>query len=318
MVRHGGGAMKKYEIILGALFVIALISVHSRAGRAETEPCRDVYVGGTIGFEQLAEPSNVGPLRGNSRIGLYMHASGMQLILNEHKSKAINEAFDGKNGGVAELGEFSSSWFSSMWRVLFTSQGFHPQAANVNVNSGNFNAQFSTADLAHFDDFLTAARGHGMTSFAPVVTPNGGKEVLVWSDSFWDNARKAALHGGGIAIDAPPAYVFGRGATYLAFIEDEIRWGIQNRLRTAYIVSPYSDGPQFLLHTQNLVRALTTSHALPTEWDVENYEADESAATKDMMNTSNRPDKPNAIATVALWLAEHAQTDRHSIAACHN
>jgi hypothetical protein len=242
----------------------------------------------------------------------------MQSILSEHKSKAINEAFDGTGGGIAELGEFSPSWFSSVWKALYTSQGFHPQAANVNVNTGNFNAQFSAADLARFDSFLTAAKGHGMSNYAPVVTPNGGKEPLTWSAPFWDNARKAALNGGGIAIDAPPAYVFGRGPAYLAFIEDEIRWGTSNKLRTAYIVSPYSDGSQFLAHTQNLVRALTASHALPTEWDVENYEADKAAAAKDMATTADHPDQPNPIATVALWLAEHAQTDRRSVASCQN
>ena len=237
-----------------------------------------------------------------------MHANGMQAVTDQGAATRLSRAFQGTGGGEAELGEFDAAWFERVWAALYARWGFHPRAANVNVNSGNFDRGVSQEDLARFQSFVQRARQRGLATLAPVVTPNGGHEPLAWGDPFWRLARQMALYGHGIALDTPPAYALGRGNRYVAFVEQEIRWGVSAGLRTTVILSPHFDGPEFLANTQAFVRRLAGDGALPTEWVVENYDHGRLGEASGEGNPVGSESEPNSVAGVALWVARNAPT----------
>lgn len=93
---------------------------------------------------------------------------------------------------------------------------------------------------------MQAGRSVGIASITPIVAPNAAwkphsrifpptsREYYDLNSSFYDLARFEASYGGGIALDTPPNFFLsgGSGRGYQRFVEQAIRWGNAQGIRT--------------------------------------------------------------------------------------
>jgi Ca2+-binding RTX toxin-like protein len=277
---------------------------------------QQVMIGGIQGFAALATPANIAALLATGRASLYLHwaslcdASGWANNVagagaTAAQIAAIEQNFAASSGSIAEL-DYSppgavASFFSGQFAQEFTRLGFDPTSANVNVEAVPLNP----SGYAGWVGFVNAARGSGMATVAPIYSPNGIANPGHWADAAYATLRQMALYGGAIALDTPPDFFFQQSPAYQQFAVDEIKWGLANGLRVSVIVSPGSGDPNLLANAQALVAFLTNAGALPTQWDVENYDVNVPATYP---NTIGAETQANTIANVALWLAQNAPT----------
>ena len=173
-----------------------------------------------------------------------------------------------------------------------------------------------------FKSFIAEGREAGLTVLAPVVVPNDEPDLAhPFAEAYWDTARQAALAGGGLALDTPPAfYLHGFPApaqvmAYKRFVADALRWGRANRLRRIVILSPYYDRMTFAENARALYRSLDGEGLLPTDWVVESYDdgSGPSPGHPDGSASFGVPigsdTQPGTVSGVALWFAQHARTD---------
>jgi len=290
-----------------------------------------VSVGGTAGFNSLVDPDVTTALLATSRVRLYEHASAIAAaiadsppsnpyaILNE-----IESVFAATGAGEAELGWLGANYFTlpasgypGYFQYQYISSGLGPSAANVNVPYKPASAiTFSRRNVRKWEAWVQAARSVGIMSMAPIVAPNAAwkpgspifpptrREYYDLNSSFYDLARFEAVYGGAIALDTPSDFFLtgGSGQGYQRFIEQAIRWGDAQGLRTTVLVSPYPTRRSFLEDTIKFVEILQAHGAVPTEWAVDDYE-DANANDAPAMGPDTRR---NTTTGVGLWLALHA------------
>ncbi len=234
-----------------------------------------IFVGGVDGATALASTAGSSGGRLTGRMGLYMHANSMAVIQSAGLLPQLASIWTLTGPGMAELGVFPTSWFAPGGTFDTLYAGFAPTSANVNVTGGGFDPMPSASDLTAFEVSVTAMRTRGIVNVAPVVTPNAGTEPIsstFGADSAWAVPRQMALYGGGLAIDAPPAYFFARSAAYRAFVISEIVWALANNLRTTVLLSPYGDATEFEADCYAMHDALSAAGAVPTSYVVLNYD----------------------------------------------
>ncbi|HEV3091728.1 MAG TPA: hypothetical protein VGX91_09875 [Candidatus Cybelea sp.] len=290
-----------------------------------------VSVGGTAGFNALVDRDFTTTLRATGHVKLYEHATAIAAAITDSPSSnpyaildAIQNVFSASGPGEAELGLVGSNYFTlpaknypGYYRYQYVNSGLRPNAANVNVPDRPPSAiKFDRKNVRAWEQWVRAGRSAGIASMAPVVAPNAmwkrgsplfpptRREYYDLRSTFYDLARFEASHGGGIALDSPPSFFLagGSGPGYQQFIEQAIRWGDAERLRTTVLVSPYLDRPTFTEDTKQFVAVLLAHDAVPTEWAVDDYENTDPNDARAM-----GPDtRANTTTAVGLWLATHA------------
>lgn len=282
----------------------------------------EVTIGGLQGFGDLAVDSNISQLIATGRVSLYMHWAAMLEATNSAwyfpGFDAFGDApeillnFSGTGSGVAEMniptvGNTTQpsdplTYFINLYQDVYIDNGFVPIEVNVNLLT------YTTPDsFSDFVNFVTAGQSFGIQNFAPIFSPNDPTwDLNSFLDPTWSYIREEALYGGGLALDAPPALFNNYGtntAAYEAFTAQEIQWANSNGLRSSVIISPDGDGTQFLNDTQQMIDELVSLGAVPTQWDVENYDV---SVPSDYPNYIGSEDQPNTVANVALWVAQNA------------
>jgi hypothetical protein len=293
-----------------------------------------VFLGGTEGLLSLADPAATTRFRATGRGGIYLHYSATGPEQFGAALTAIAKNFQGTGPAVAELGLFHRGFFTNEWRTNITAPGFAPNTAVINIPLTTNPAVpgFSNDDLGLFKAFVDEGRLAGVKVIAPVASPNmtggvgpaGDAGTLAvarpWLDPWWDNVRTAALYGGGIAIDAPPAfYLHGlpdavQVKAYQVFAQAQLAWAAQNKLAAFVIVSPFHDPGLLMQNAQRQYRMLLAGGALPTGWVVENYNTCGPPYPNACVKTDAAFDAPagpetkfGSAASVALWFARFAK-----------
>jgi hypothetical protein len=290
-----------------------------------------VSVGGTGGFNTLVNRDFTAALLATGRVRLYEHAVAIAAAITDSPPSdpyailnAIENVFSATGPGEAELGLVGWNYFTlpaksypGFYQYQYVDSGLNPNAANVDVPYKPPSAiKFSPRNVRAWKRWVQAGRSVGIRSMAPIVAPNAKwkrgsrifpptqREYYDLNSSFYDLSRFEALYGRGIAFDSPPHFFLtgGSGPGYQRFIEQAIRWGNANGLRTTVLVSPYFDGPTFSEDTKTFVNILLAHDAVPTEWAVDDYENTDPNDGRAM-----GPDtRPNTTTGVGLWLAAHA------------
>jgi hypothetical protein len=290
---------------------------------------RYVSVGGTAGFNALADPDFTTALLATGRVRLYEHASAVAAAIAGSPPSdpyeilnAIESVFTGTGPGEAELGLVGANYFTlpansypAYFQYQFVNSGLAPNAANVNVPYKPASAiKFDRKNMQAWQAWVQAGKSVGIATMAPIVAPNAAwrrspifpptqREYYDFNSSFYDLARFEALSGGAIAFDTPSDFFLagGSGAGYQRLIEQAIRWGDMHGLRTTVLVSALNRRT-FSEDTRRFVGMLLADQAVPTEWSVDDYENTDPNDARAM-----GPDtRPNTTTEVGLWLAQHA------------
>jgi hypothetical protein len=296
---------------------------------------RYVSVGGTGGFNSLVNRDFTTGLRSTGRVRLYEHSSAIAAaITSSPPSKpyailnAIEDVFAGSGPGEAELGLLGANYFTltgdqyhGYYQYQYVASGLRPDAANVDVPYGTSSSwQYTPANVRAWTSWVLAGKHVGIRTMAPIVAPNAAwqrgdpaypptrREYYDIHSAYYKLSRFEALYGGAISFDTPSNFFLsgGSGPGYQGFIEQAIRWGNAHGLRTTVLVSP-TVRRSFSADTEKFVSVLTSSHAVPSEWAVDDYENVNPNDAKAMgpetvVNTSTQ---------VALWLATHAPVFVH-------
>ena len=184
------------------------------------------------------------------------------------------------------------SWFAHVYAPLYRDLGVRAERAHVNG--------FHLGQMARWRAFVDAARDAGLQTVAPIYSPNDGRlGDGRFADAHWQNVRDAAWYGGGLTIDAPPAFFIQQGPVYRAFALDEIRWANRTGLHSTVIVSPHTSGASFNHDTARFLAYFERNACWPAEWVVENYEPHPKA---DYPNPIGREDAANTVLGVAHYL----------------
>ncbi len=262
-----------------------------------------VFLGGVVGYDDLATASNTTALRATGRVGMYSQETAMIAAFARGQTSSIASGMANTGPGEAETGlqptSLETAWWGTNYKAYWSDRGLQPTEDNTMVYYTT--PTWFTDFLAYVDE----GKKWGVSSFAPIYSPNCACGVYGSLDSFatdpaYAMLRAAALYGGALAIDAPPAYFFWRGSAYQKFTYQEIQWAQQNNLRSTVIISPYSDGSRFLSDAQTYVGMFVSNNAIPSEWVVENYDPAQPASVIGSELT------PNSMANVALWVARNA------------
>jgi hypothetical protein len=316
------------------LFAASLVTATPSVGRSSAHGCSNlgqyVSVGGTAGFNTLVNPDFTTALLATGHVRLYGHASAIAAAITGSPPSdpyailtAIENVFSGTGPGEAELGWLGPNYFTlpansypGYYQYQYVASGLNPDAANVNVPYRPASAiKYDRKNVRRWEAWVEAGRSAGITSMAPIVAPNAAwkrgspifpptrRAYYDLNSPFYDLARFEASYGGAIAFDTPSDFFLagGSGPGYQRFIEQAIRWGNAHGLRTTVLVSALNR-KTFSEDTKNFVRVLAAHDAVPSEWEVDDYEnTDPNDA--DAMGPDTRR---NTTTQVGLWLATHA------------
>ena len=291
---------------------------------------RYVSVGGTAGFNVLADAGDSTALRATGHARLYEHANAVAAAITGSPISSpysilnsIENVFRGSGPGEAELGLVGSNYFTlpagnypGYYQYQFVNSGLTPNEANVNVPYEPVSAiTYDRQNVEAWEAWVQAAQSVGIASMAPVVAPNIAwepdnpifpptpAEYYDLNSSFYDLSRFEALYGRAIALDTPSDFFLagGSGRGYQGFIEQAIRWGNAHGLRTTVLVSALNQDT-FTEDTKKFVGVLLAHDAIPSEWSVDDYED----TNPNDANAIGPDTRKNTTTEVALWLALHA------------
>ncbi len=289
-----------------------------------------VSVGGTAGFNALVMPDFTTALLKTGHVRLYEHANAVAAAITDSPPSdpydilnSIESVFNGTGPGEAELGLVGPNYFTlpagsfpGDYQYQYVNSGLNPNDANVNVPYKPKGAIiFDKRNVKKWEAWVQAAQSVGITSMAPIVAPNLAwkpgvpyfpptrREYYDLNSSFYDLARFEATYGRAIALDTPSDFFLGGGSGpgYQGFIEQAIRWGDANGLRTTVLVSALNRNT-FTEDTEKFVGVLLAHHAVPSEWAVDDYEDTDPNDANAMGPDTRR----NTTTEVGLWLARHA------------
>jgi hypothetical protein len=298
-----------------------------------------IYIGGTVGLSDLANPVLVSPLIQSGRVGLYQHAVGMRALLNrsEPASQLLLSTWaptgippGGGGVGIAEEGQIpdiNPQVIGDAFRP-FGADRHLPVVTIMNARFGSgtlttdgkvFRSYMSGSDLAAtkvgIDHLFAKGSELVLVNYTPNFVDYDATNPFAVSP-FWANVRAAYQHGGGGAFDTPPSYFMSdaryTGEPYRHVIVEQIRWLAANGEASAVIISPCGPkdasghacgeayDPSFMTNARLEYAYLKNHQALPNFWVVENY-----AATPN--TTVQGPRGPVGLIAVTEWFAQHAE-----------
>ena len=293
-----------------------------------------VFAGGIDGWVADTLPANISALVDTGRASIYMHEVGMAELSNDDFSsiRVVSSATNAagsqlsqviaatsqSGGGMLELYESNmvdvpvSAWNepfgSTPWQSEIAAIGWAPNEASLNLNINSLSEASLSDGIAAINDAKLA----GIKVVLPIISPNYGIYGEFATDETWASSRALAIAGGGLEIDIPANMFFLFPSSYRDFVVQEIQWAQQNGLVCNVLLSPYAQEtgfPQaaydatFAQASQAVVAYLVNAGAVPTQWSVENYIANDPA-----VNQIGSDGDPESINGVALWLAQNAPT----------
>jgi hypothetical protein len=288
--------------------MVSLISI--QATRAQAADCgdrhKDIVVGGTVGFQDMADPANTARLRATCRVGLYIHDyiwsnHTVSKRVDSQTQRTILNVFKDTGPQVVEIGATRTP--DIYWGKYYPA---HYINAGVNASQAHVDG-VPRLSMDQWKAYVDKGKAYGLKILAPIFAPNGGQwKTAAFADHKWDEIRAEAIYGGGITIDAPPHYFLGTASGYQKFVEDEIRWAQGAHIQATYIISPNNSGADFLKDTITLLKQLEADHALPDFYIVENYRG--LPVDPNYLNAVGNENNPISINGVALWIAEHMRS----------
>ncbi len=295
--------MRLYVFSLVCLMLLA----SATSVRAATRP-PEIFVGGTVAPDTLASGSTTTELRASGRVGLYLHELSTEEMDRDGASGDVAAMFPGPM--VAEFGlplrEHAYShadavgFFGQAYPKLFTRHGFHPAAANIN----GLDPSGKTQSLTDWTDYAALARASGIVSLAPFADPNGTDWPMDFNDPFWDFMKSVCLQLGGLGVDSPPGYFWGRSEGYRQHDLAKVAWAVSHGLRASVVISPWGKPSTFLDDTTRFVAFFVDHKVLPTEWVVETY--DDPSTPAHPGNPLGPEGQAGTVDAVALWVARNA------------
>lgn len=269
----------KTTILILSLF---LVGFESR-GVADGAPM--VLAGGVAGVEALAAPENSATFRAEGG-GLYLHNSGWGK-LDPVRREATLKAFAGRPVAI-ELGfapggraigwakRLKSGYLDAGIRPLFIAANAF--AENNRPGADQWAAYSKTLRDAGLPDSTLVLPTFEYANFAPNI-PGLAENTVTKSPVFQAIIREA----GGIVLDTPSGYFFGREENYRLWVKDAIRWTRQAGGKVVIILSPHKSGAEFANHSRRYLEWLHRNQVMPDWIVVENY------------NPKPEPDYPNRV-----------------------
>jgi hypothetical protein len=277
---------------------IACLGVPS--GARVPESGRDIEIGGTDGFESLADPNASAALRATGRVRLYVHDYIWQKLDIETRS-AVARVFRETGPASVEVGV--SSHGPAFWndhRRTYDAAGLCVDEAHVDLVLGS-----NGLSPAQWKLYVDAARQAGLRTVSPIFAPNYRQwEHGPFQSPEWQDIRDMALYGGGITIDSPPWYFLSHPIPYQNFVEAEVIWARSAGIQSSWIFSPpRTAGGAFMAPVRQMLDILRVRGSLPNRYIVENYMAKPPTGFRFVVG---KEEQPESIAAVALWMSRNA------------
>jgi len=258
-----------------------------------------IFAGGVSGAADLVDPAHSVKFR-TSGGGLYLHNSGWGSLTPAQKA-AVLQTWRG-SPVMIELGFGGTPARARTWGEAYKSHygdmGIHPAYIAANAFAGD-----NHPTPAQWTAYMAALRASGVPS-TTIIMPTF--EYQNFKDSIptlLDNeVSKSAVFqalitsAGGIVLDTPSGYFFGREENYRTWVVDAIQWTRNHHLRCIVIVSPHSSKTHWDTDAARYLAYLHDHAALPTDFAVENY----STAGPGYPNPVGSEDAPNTALGVAL------------------
>ena len=163
---------------------------------SQADSSQDVFIGGVVGLSDLANPANTAALTAAGNVGFYMQEDAMEAAWSAGTLAAIAQGMAGTGAGETELNLQTAAniadWFASWWVTVWANFGLQPTEVNsiINYDSSTWTTDFTAT--------VDEGRKHGITSVAPIFSPNEGKYSLndFATESSYASLRAAAIYGG--------------------------------------------------------------------------------------------------------------------------
>jgi len=266
-----------------------------------------VSVGGVVGLDAFEDPAVVSGLKGAGGIGYYTQESGVYAAVDKGDWGGIAAGMAGLGTGQAEINlqaaDNIENWLGTIYQSFWIGHGLKPDVWNSIVDFWN--------DSHWYQDFaatVSAAKAYGVNVVAPIFSPNGDLPRDTWDHTTFApylQIQKAALLGGGLTLDTPPAYFYQQGSQYQQFAYQQIQWANANHLYSSVIISPSTDDAYFQQNVARFVEDFEQHGAIPTQWVVENY-------TDFDPNGVGSVNSANSMAGAAAWVARNAETTTYT------
>lgn len=279
--------------------IVAVSTVALRAAAPEPRP--RIFAGGVAGVAVLAQAEASARFRAQGG-GLYLHNNGWAALTPDER-EAVVRHFVGAPVAVElgfGVGDHARAW-GKLWRENYAPHGFRPAFIAANAF-----AQNNQPTAAQWRDYSASLRAAGVPeatlilptfeyqNFRPNI-PTLAEHTVTRSPVFQEILRAA----GGIVLDTPSGYFFGREEAYREWVVDAIRWTRAQRLTAVVIASPHHSREKFAADTDRFLVYLREHHAAPDIVVVENYEP---KPAPDYPNVVGPETQPHSALGVALGL----------------
>lgn len=252
-----------------------------------------VFAGGVAGSSALADPANSAEFRAAGG-GLYLHNNGWGLLSNDEKAKVLR-TFQGRPI-MLELG-FNNGW-GTLLKNNYLKWGMQPKFIAANAFAGNNHP--TAAGWASYTKALRDAGAPVSTLILPTfeyqnfrsnrttLAGNQVSQVKVFQDIITE--------AGGIVLDTPSGYFFGREPAYQAWVLDAIHWARARKMQVVVLVSPHSSALNWGADASRFLAYLQQHDAMPTAFGVENYTAHAAPTYPNVVGTETNPNNTLGVA----------------------
>ncbi len=276
-----------------ATFLLLLALAAPGLGAPGSDAAPTIFAGGVAGSSALAVASNSANFRAAGG-GLYLHNNGWGLLSDTEKEQTLRN-FQGRPI-MLELG-FNNGW-GTVLKKNYLKWGIRPKFIAANAFAGNNHP--TAAGWASYTKTLRDAGAPVSTLILPTfeyqnfrsnmatLADNQVSQVKVFQDIITE--------AGGIVLDTPSGYFFGREPAYQAWVLDAIHWARARNLQVVVLVSPHSSALNWGTDASRFVAYLQQHDAMPTAFGVENYSAHAAPTYPNVVGTETNPNNALGVA----------------------
>lgn len=287
------------KLFTSAMLLLIALSGHAAptAGPTIVVPdlsySSDIYAGGVAGSSDLAVASNSAAFR-KSGGGLYLHNTGWGHLTSDEKTKVLR-VFHGRPVMI-ELG-FGGGWGTAL-KSNYLARGIRPKfiAANAFANNNHPTA----AGWASYTKSLRDAGAPKFTLIMPTFEyQNFGPNIATLLDNEVSKVQvfqDIITVAGGIVLDTPSGYFFGREENYRTWVVDAIQWTRAQGFQVVVIVSPHTSGLKWGADASRFLKYLQDNNAMPTAFAVENYIPNDDPTYLNSVGTETNPNNTLGVA----------------------
>lgn len=269
-----------------------------------------IYAGGVAGIEDLVNPDNSDQFR-TSGGGLYLHNNGWA-ALTLPQQREVLRLFESRPIGI-ELG-FGTGPATKAWANRFKSGygelGIQPAFIAVNAYMQN-----NRPTVEEWNAYSQSLRTIGGVPSSTLIVPtfeyaNFAPNIPHLKDtkvSQMPEFQQVIQAAGGLALDVPCGYFFGREHAYREWVVDAIQWAKAHDTKVVHIASPHRSEENYDEDTTKLMNFLEHRNALPDIVVCENYEGKPAA---DYPNRVGQESVPHEVLGVARMLQLRFDEDR--------